>query len=119
MEPGEEIYDYAKFRKEYEQQIEQDIISINKTLNDTAEEKPEEQPKEALKALLDFKNCTEESKTFGVKGIDCLIDNYEREKDNPVVKKTLQKTWLIVKVWSLIYVCLAVPCWCQYGKFLD
>lgn len=114
-EPGEEVYDYEKFKKEYEEQIGQDI-STNKTMNYTSEEVTEENPKEALQNLLDFKNCTEETKKFGIKAIDCLMHNYEREKDKPVVKKTLHKIVLIIKVWFLIYACFAIPCWCLYGK---
>ncbi|XP_076234003.1 uncharacterized protein LOC143178942 [Calliopsis andreniformis] len=113
-EPGEEAYDYEKLKKEYEEQIGEDI-DANKIVNYTAEEKTEENPKEALQKLLDFKNCTEETAKFGIKAIDCLIHNYEHEKKKPVVKKTVHKAAMMIKVWFLIYVCLAIPCWCQYG----
>ncbi|XP_026670869.1 uncharacterized protein LOC108626720 [Ceratina calcarata] len=112
IEPGEEAYDYHKFKAEYEEQLEQS----NKTLNFTDKDKLEEQPKEALEKLVDFRNCTEAaSKKFGIKAIDCLMYNYEKQKEKPVVKKTVKKIWLTLKVWFLIYVCIAIPCWCQRG----
>ncbi|XP_076392688.1 uncharacterized protein LOC143265291, partial [Megachile rotundata] len=113
IEPEEEVYDYGKFKKEYEEQIAEDITTNNKTFNDT--EKKQEQPKEILKKLFSYENCTEVSKKLGIKAVDCLINNYEHEMDKPVVKKTLSKIWLIIKVWFLIYICLAIPCWCHKG----
>ncbi|XP_076761350.1 uncharacterized protein LOC143429574 [Xylocopa sonorina] len=105
VESGEEAYNYDKFKSEYEEQIE----TSNKTLNLTDKGKQETNEKEALKILVDFKNCT---KTFGIK---CLIHNYQEQKDKPIVKKTLSKVWLTIKVWFLIYMCLAILCWCQKG----
>ncbi|CAK9813462.1 hypothetical protein ANTQUA_LOCUS7635 [Anthophora quadrimaculata] len=113
-EPGEENYDYHKFKREYEEQIVKDI-STNKTLNYTDTEKLKEDPNEVLQKLLDVKNCTDISRKSGIKTIDCLIHNYEQQKNEPAVKKTLSKIWLIFKIWFLIYICLAVPCWCHKG----
>ncbi|XP_043255487.1 uncharacterized protein LOC122399127 [Colletes gigas] len=116
-ESGEEIYDYEKFRKEYEEEISQHII-VDKISNYTNENKSKETekseyPKGTLQKLLDFKNCTKTSKKFGIKAIDCLIHNYESE--DQTVKKSVQKAWLIIRIWFLIYVCLAIPCWCHKG----
>ncbi|CAL7949701.1 unnamed protein product [Xylocopa violacea] len=105
IESGEEAYDYDKFKSEYEEQIE----TSNKTLNFTDKEEQETYEKEALKKLVDFKNCTKAT------GIECLIHNYEEQKDKPIAKKTLWKVWLIIKIWFLIYICLAILCWCQKG----
>ncbi|XP_029052548.1 uncharacterized protein LOC114880574 isoform X1 [Osmia bicornis bicornis] len=113
-EPDEEIYDYEKFKKEYEEQIVEDINNKNNTFNDT-KEKIDELAEETLKNLFNFTNCTETSKKLGIKAIDCFIHNYELEKDKPIVKKTVSKIWLIIKVWLLIYICLAIPCWCHKG----
>ncbi|XP_006621880.1 uncharacterized protein LOC102678180 [Apis dorsata] len=110
-EPGEEAYDYDQFKKEYEEQIKK----FNETLNITEEEKLEEHTMKALQKLVDFKNCTEESKKFNITLMDCLMYNYEQQKDKPIIKKTLQKIWLIIKIWFLIYICLAIPLWCQKG----
>lgn len=112
-EPGEEAYDYDQFKKEYEEQIKK----FNETLNITEEEKLEEHTMKALQKLVDFKNCTEESKKFNITLMDCLMYNYEQQKDKPIVKKTLQKIWLIIKIWFLIYICLAIPLWCQKGVY--
>ncbi|KAK9293969.1 hypothetical protein QLX08_011262 [Tetragonisca angustula] len=113
-EPGEEAYDYNQFKKEYEEQIEKYIYS-NKTINFTDEEKLKEQPKEVLQKLIDFKNCTNITGVFNIKPLNCLIHNYEQQKDKPVVKRLLQKIYLTIKVWFLIYVCVAIPCWCHKG----
>lgn len=114
-EPGEDAYDYNQFKKEYEEQIEKYIYS-NKTVNFTDEEKLKEHPKEVLQKLIDFKNCTNITGEFNIKPLNCLIHNYEQQKDKPIVKRLLQKIYLIIKVWFLIYVCVAIPCWCHKGK---
>lgn len=114
-EPGEEAYDYDQFKKEYEGQIEK-YINSNKTLNFTDQGKLEEHPKEILQKLVDFKNCTNLTGIFHIKPLNCLMYNYEQQKDKCVVKRTLRKIGLTIKVWFLIYVCVAVPCWCHRGK---
>ncbi|XP_076226308.1 uncharacterized protein LOC116427437 [Nomia melanderi] len=111
-EPGEEEYNYENFKKEYEEQLGKDLTD-NKLLNYTYKEQSEEYPKDMLQKLLDFKNCTETSKQLGIKAIDCLIYNYEHK--TPALKKPVQKMWLVIRVWFFIYVCLAIPCWCQKG----
>ncbi|XP_053986082.1 uncharacterized protein LOC128880245 isoform X1 [Hylaeus volcanicus] len=116
-EPGEEVYDYEKFKKEYDEQIARytttDKISNYTNGNTSEETQRKKYPAETLQKLFDFKNCTEASKKFGIKAIDCLVDNYERQK--PALKKSVQKVWLMIRVWFLIYICLAIPCWCQKG----
>lgn len=115
-ELGEEIYDYEKFKREYEEQIAQ-YTNIDKILNYTNKEQLEEISKRKYQKLFNFKNCTEASKKIGIKAIDCLMYNYEHEK--PAVKKFVQKVWLIIRIWFLIYVCLAIPCWFHKGNLHD
>lgn len=114
-EVDENIYNYDQLKKEYEEQIREDINS-NKTLNFTDDKKLEEQPKEILQKLVDFKNCTEAIRKFNIKPINCLVYNYEQQKHKPIVKKMSRKIWLTIKIWLLIYICLAIPCWCHKGK---
>lgn len=115
--PDEEPYDYEKFKMEYEQQLDYDI-KRGKVLNYT--EKKEDTPKKALERILDLKrpkNCTkEELSQIGIKAIECLVYDYRRAKDVATMQKVLSRTWLVLRVWLLIYVCLAIPCWCQRGK---
>ncbi|KAL0131072.1 hypothetical protein PUN28_002573 [Cardiocondyla obscurior] len=104
---------------EYEQQLEDDIKK-GKVLNYTEKE---EQKKGALKLtfkkIMDLKrprNCTkEEISQIGIKAIECLLYDYQHAKDVTTVKIVLSKTWLVFRVWLLIYICLAIPCWCQRG----
>lgn len=118
--PDEEPYDYEKFKMEYEQQLEYDI-KYGKTLNYTEKEESEDTPREALKRIIDMKepkNCTkEEISQIGIKAIECLAHDYQRAKDIATVGKVLSRTWLVLRVWLLIYICLAIPCWCQRGNY--
>lgn len=119
--PDEELYDYEAFKLEYEQQLEHGMKD-GKMLNYTErkEEEPEGAPRQALKRILDVKrpkNCTKEEITqIGIEAIECLAHDYQRAKDMATVGKILSRTWLVLRVWLLIYVCLAVPCWCQRGN---
>lgn len=117
----EELYDYEKFKMEYEQQLEYGI-KRGKVLNYTKKEEVEDTPREALKRIMDLKrpkNCTkEELSQIGVKAIECLIYDYRRTRDIATIGKVLARTWLVLRVWLLICICLAIPCWCQRGNFI-
>ncbi|XP_026829371.1 uncharacterized protein LOC113562888 [Ooceraea biroi] len=116
--PDEEPYDYEKFKMEYDQQLEYNI-KYGKVFNYTEKEELKESPKEALKRIIDLKrpkNCTkEELGHFGIKAIKCLIYDYQRTRNVAAVRKVLFRTWLVVRIWLLIYVCLAIPFWCHRG----
>lgn len=116
----EESYDYERFKIEYEHQLESDIKE-GKVLNYTEKEKPKKMLKETLKRIMDLKrpkNCTkEELSQIGIKAIECLLYEFQRTKDITTAKIALSKTWLVFRVWLLIYICLAIPCWCQRGDF--
>lgn len=118
--PDEEPYDYEKFKLEYEEQLQYGI-KHGKTFNYTEKEESEDTPKKALKRIIDMKqpkNCTkEEISQIGIKAIGCLVYDYQRARDITTVRKVLSRTWLILRVWLLIYICLAIPCWCQRGNF--
>lgn len=115
----EESYDYEKFKMEYEQQLEYDIKE-RKVLNYTETEEPKDTPRGALKRIMDLKrpeNCTkEEINQIGIKAIECLLYSYQHTKDITTVKMILSRTRLVFRVWLLIYICLAIPCWCQRGN---
>lgn len=116
--PDEESYNYEKFKMEYEQQLNYDV-KHGKALNYTEKDLKDE-PKKVLQRIIDLKrpkNCTkEELSQIGIKAIECLIYDYRRAKDLATMKKILSRTWLVLRVWLLIYVCVAIPCWCQRGK---
>lgn len=114
----EEFYDYERFKIEYEQQQEYNIKK-GKVLNYTEKEEPKNTLKGTLKRIMDLKrpkNCTkEELSQIGIKTIECLLYDYQRAKDITTAKIVLWRTWLVFRVWLLIYICLAIPCWCQKG----
>lgn len=117
----EESYDYERLKMEYEQQLEYDI-KHKKILNYTEKEELKDTPKKALKRIIDLKrpkNCTkEELSQIGMKAIECLLYDYQRTKDI-TAKIILSRSWLVFRVWLLIYICLAIPCWCQRGNFIS
>ncbi|XP_077275145.1 uncharacterized protein LOC143904378 isoform X1 [Temnothorax americanus] len=115
----EESYDYERFKMEYEQQLDDDIKE-GKVLNYTEKKEPLKNTlKGALKRIMDLKrpkNCTEEELSqIGIKAIECLLYDYQRAKDITTAKLILSRTWLVFRVWLLIYICFAIPCWCQRG----
>lgn len=118
----EESYDYERFKMEYEQQLEYDIKE-GKILNYTEKEEPKNTLRGALKGIMDLKlpkNCTkEELSQIGIKAIECLLNDYQRAKDITTARMVLSRTWLVFRVWLLIYICLAIPCWCQRGDFIS
>lgn len=120
--PYEESYDYERFKMEYEQQLEYDI-KHKKILNYTEKEELKDTPKKALKRIIDLKrpkNCTkEELSQIGIKAIECLLYDYQRTKDITTAKIVLSRSWLVFRIWLLIYICLAIPCWCQRGDFIS
>ncbi|XP_033216042.1 uncharacterized protein LOC117172342 isoform X1 [Belonocnema kinseyi] len=113
-----EDYDYDKLKAEYYYQI-QEFQRRNETFNYTDQGESEETAKAALKKIVDFKmprNCTkEELSQIGVKAFECLIFDYQHAKNKTDVKKVLDRTWMVIKIWVLIYFCIAIPCWCQKG----
>lgn len=117
--PDEEPYDYEQFKLEYEQQIG---YHTNKTLNDIKKKKLEGMPKEPLKEITNLtisNNCTtEQLKQIGTKTIKCFTYDYQRAKDAKTVNVVMLKILLVLKIWLLIYICLAIPCWCQRGNSL-
>ncbi|KMQ83665.1 hypothetical protein RF55_19410 [Lasius niger] len=117
----EELYDYEKFKMEYEQQLEYNI-KHGKALNYTEKEE-QVIPQETLKKIMNlkiFKNCTKEKPSqIGIKALECLLYDYQLTKDITHANKILSRTWLVLKVWLLIYICLAIPCWCQRGNFVN
>lgn len=113
--PDEESYNYQKFKMEYEQQLEYNI-EHGKVLNYTEKEELEDIPKEALKGS----NCTKkELSQIGIKALKCLLYDYQHVKDITHINRILSRTWLVLKIWLLIYICLAIPCWCQRGNFIN
>ncbi|XP_011152324.1 uncharacterized protein LOC105190970 isoform X2 [Harpegnathos saltator] len=116
--PEEEPYDYETLKLEYEQQLEYGM-KHGKVLNYTEKKEPKDTPREALKRIMGMKqakNCTkEEISQIGIKAIECLAYDYQHARDMATAGKILSRTWLVLRVWLLIYICLAIPCWCQRG----
>ncbi|KAI4495624.1 hypothetical protein M0802_008459 [Mischocyttarus mexicanus] len=114
----ENDYDYDALKMDYEQQLRK-YENISDKLGYTYEEdKITKKPFEGVISN-ETKYCTnKDMKFFGIKAIKCLIYNYQHVKDTTEAKETLSKIWLIVKVWLCIYVCIAIPCWCQRGNDL-
>ncbi|KAF7379730.1 hypothetical protein HZH68_016678 [Vespula germanica] len=122
MEPtDEDDYDYDAFKMEYEQQFKKDKkLSDKLHYTHTEKQMTEEQIiKKPIEKVTDTtESCTKKDMDyFGFKAIKCLIYNYQHVKDTTEAKRTLSKMWLMVKVWLCIYVCIAIPCWCQRGRW--
>ncbi|XP_011068173.1 PREDICTED: uncharacterized protein LOC105154385 [Acromyrmex echinatior] len=116
---NKDSYDeYNKLKMEYEQQLEYDIKE-GKVLNYSIQKESKDMPKGVLKRLIDLKpskNCTkEEMSQIGIRAIECLSYEFQRTKDIMAVKMILSRTWLVLRVWLLIYISVAIPCWCQRG----
>lgn len=116
----EEDYDYDLFKAEYYQQIEYSKKD-NKTFNYTENGEPEETAEDAVRKIVDFKmprNCTREELTeFGAKALECLAYDYKHAKNKKSVSKILLRTWIVIRVWICVYLCIALPCWCQKGEY--
>ncbi|CAG9766399.1 unnamed protein product [Ceutorhynchus assimilis] len=113
-------YNYANLKAQYD-----DSVKKAKQKNDTAkykEVKEEESAAEAVKTLVDFKakNCTEEEKSgLGVKAIKCFwLESKKKHMNKDQKFFMLKKVILIMIIWILIYACIAIPLWCQYGEEL-
>lgn len=118
----EEAYDYELLKAEYEQQ-KNDFLNKNQTFNFTDDGQPEDTPKEFLKQLVQFnkpRNCTqEEIEKFGFKSFECLTFDYQNAiKNKTSLSVLLKRTWQVIKIWFFIYVCIAIPCWCQRGMII-
>ncbi|KAK0182833.1 hypothetical protein PV327_000927 [Microctonus hyperodae] len=116
-EESDDDYNYEALRAEYYQQLD-DAIKNNLTFNYTQKSEPEYSPKDALKNIVELKipkNCSkEELSQFGLKAFQCLVFDYKNAKTSSI-KKLLWRTWTVIKIWIFIYICVAIPCWCQRG----
>ncbi|XP_048507636.1 uncharacterized protein LOC125500153 [Athalia rosae] len=116
--PDEYDYDYHLFKSEYLEQIEFSKMD-NNTFNFTENEVPEESGEDALKKIINFKmprNCTREELTeFGARALECLAFDYKHTKDKKNLNRILYRTWIILRIWICIYLCIAILCWCQKG----
>ncbi|XP_057337910.1 uncharacterized protein LOC130675983 [Microplitis mediator] len=115
----EEDYDYESLKAEYDQQII-DSFYKNETFNFTDDGQPEDTPKEFVKDLVVIKkprNCTQAELTkFGLKSFECLMFDYQHAiKNKTDIKLLLIRTWMVIRIWFFIYICIAIPCWCQKG----
>lgn len=118
-EESDDDYDYEALRAEYYQQLD-DAIRNNLTFNYTQKSQTEYSPEDALKKIVELKipkNCTkEELAQFGLNAFQCLVFDYNHAKTSSDVKKILWRTWTVIKIWIFIYICVAIPCWCQKGN---
>ncbi|XP_053613998.1 uncharacterized protein LOC128677289 isoform X2 [Plodia interpunctella] len=70
-----------------------------------------------IKSLFTFdphcKNCTAEELTnIGLKSICCIALDYQRGEAPRVLAARL---WRVVKIWTLVYLFIALPLWCMKG----
>lgn len=112
----ENNYDYHKLKEEYYQQIDEKI-NKHSVFNYTASD--EEENEEGLGKIFDAtlpKNCTKaESTQVGVKAIKCLISDYKRAQNQTQVKDVFVRALPILKFWLIVYLVVAIPCWCYTG----
>ncbi|XP_059053418.1 uncharacterized protein LOC131847785 [Achroia grisella] len=61
-----------------------------------------------------FENCTkQELNEIGLRAVCCLILEYRRSETSDVVQ--LIRLWRIIKIWTLVYLVMAIPLWCTRG----
>ncbi|GJQ76678.1 hypothetical protein Trydic_g15534 [Trypoxylus dichotomus] len=111
-------YDYEKFKEEYESdmklaQRKDDVLNVV----DVTEE---EQFKDAFKSMLNFsktpRNCTkEEIKGIGLAAVECFWYDFKKVETKEQKRVLLQRIYKLIIFWIVIYVAIAVPCWCQKG----
>ncbi|KAJ8977157.1 hypothetical protein NQ317_015480 [Molorchus minor] len=108
-------YDYMNFKAEYENNVKQEQKSNDTVRYSTVKES--ESLRDSAKELIAFKetprNCTaEEMKGIGSAAVECFWMEANKPKTN---SRALEKAIRLFIVWIVIYVVVAIPCWCQYG----
>ena len=110
-------HDYDKIMPEYSFEIDE-LKSENVAYNFTDDE-IEKTLRNLIGKTLDFKkprNCSQfKGFKFGIKAMECVIADLRAAKNRIEVLQILKKSWKIAKVWLCIYICITIPCWCQYG----
>ncbi|KAJ8915646.1 hypothetical protein NQ315_003430 [Exocentrus adspersus] len=108
-------YDYKNFKAEYENNIKA-AVKANDTVKYTTV-KEDESVKDSVKAMVDFKktprNCTaEEMKGIGLGAVECFwVEMQQPRMKNHMFEKILR----VFIIWVILYIVIAIPCWCQYG----
>jgi hypothetical protein len=118
LEPPEQ-YDYEKFKSDYYNEV-QEAQHSNTSFNYTIKGKYEETIGDAINEIVDFhkpKNCSmEEERNFGIKSIECLWDDLKKSHTKQDKIQFLKRLIKVLIIWLLIYIAIAVPCWCKFGK---
>ncbi|KAJ8958930.1 hypothetical protein NQ318_019700 [Aromia moschata] len=110
-----ENYDYANLKAEYNKEVKMAAKSKETLKYSTVKE--DESFKDSAKALVNFKqkprNCTaEEAKGIGLGAVECFWMEANKPKTN---SKIFEKILRIFVIWIVVYIVVAIPCWCQYG----
>ncbi|KAI4468927.1 defective proboscis extension response dpr -related [Holotrichia oblita] len=111
-------YDYASFKKEYENDMKK-AKGKNDTL-DFVDVTEEESFKDVMKSMINFtktpRNCTEEEiKGIGMAAVECFWYDFKKVETKEQKVVLLQRIAKVVLFWILVYIVIAVPCWCQKG----
>ena len=113
-----EPMEYEKIMPEYGAEIEE--LKTDKFTYNFTDDEIEKSLKKIVKKTLNFKkptNCSEfKGWKYGVQAIECAIGDYKDAKNHTAAKVALGRSWKIIRVWLILYVCIAVPCWCQNGN---
>ncbi|XP_021918590.1 uncharacterized protein LOC110829299 isoform X2 [Zootermopsis nevadensis] len=115
LEPPEE-YDYERFNNEYYNEIENALhnTSFNYTKNGLHDAYGD-----AIFETTDFeetKNCSmEENRIFGIKSINCLWDDFIKSNTELDKVQLTKRIIMGLGILLLIYIAIAVPCWCKFG----
>lgn len=61
-------------------------------------------------------NCTKvESFLIGPKTLECLSNAFKNVKNPLDLKNAFKRTWNVTKIWIILYISVAIACWCQKG----
>lgn len=113
-----ESYDYYNLHAEYYEQLEE-ANNKNITFNYTAKHEFDDTPKGIINKIVELKNpknCTKQELTsFGLNALQCVMFDFTHAKKIGNFGKLMSRTWLALRIWILIYICIAIPCWCKRG----
>ncbi|KAF2881692.1 hypothetical protein ILUMI_24474 [Ignelater luminosus] len=112
-------YDYNALKAEYDFNLQS--FRKNKLFLNYNETKDEETVKEAVEVIFKgettSKNCTEaDRKGIGLKAAKCIWNDLTKKGLNKKERKTIfRRITTIIFIWLLVYLLVAIPCWCQRG----
>ncbi|KAL7298276.1 hypothetical protein TKK_0008628 [Trichogramma kaykai] len=109
--------EYERIMPEYSADIEN--ITVDEITFKYSEEEIQSTMKKLLKKQLDIKkprNCSNfKGFKYGVTALECAFDDLVKSSDSIQKRTSAARLWKILKIWLIIYVIIAVPCWCTRG----